>query len=375
MQRYRSDYAVSPSSGARTWLVVDDEFQPHKESLSYSLGLEAGKHSPNTTRSYMAKIATFLNWCQEAGVDWRTVDVPALSRFKRTLQARRTSKGDLVTGKTVNIYLVAVTEFLKYCALHGFIGEVMAARFHEQRFLRYLPHGMQESETGSNRLITARLVKVREADIDPQVISASNLEKVEASCRDARELLLFYVLRDTAVRIGELLGLRREDLHFLPLSTAVGCSIHGPHLHVVRRMNSNGALAKSLPRAIPVTQDVVDAYIDFMQDREAFVPDSESPFVFINVHAQVDHRDSPMTYSNSKRIVNRWGREAEATIRPHMFRHTAATNWLRSGTPRDVVQELLGHASAESTSVYLHSTNQDARDAVDRLAAMRKERL
>jgi integrase len=39
--------------------------------------------------------------------------------------------------------------------------------------------------------------------------------------------------------------------------------------------------------------------------------------------------------------------------------------------PIDVVQALLGHASAASTAVYLHATDEDKRAAVDRVAAAR----
>ena len=49
------------------------------------------------------------------------------------------------------------------------------------------------------------------------------------------------------MRIGETLGLRREDLHLLHSSRSLGCAVPGPHLHVRRRMNQNGALAQSRP--------------------------------------------------------------------------------------------------------------------------------
>ena len=47
------------------------------------------------------------------------------------------------------------------------------------------------------------------------------------------------------LRIGRALGLRRRYLHLMENSRAVGCSVAGPHLHVVRREdNENLALSK-----------------------------------------------------------------------------------------------------------------------------------
>jgi integrase len=57
-----------------------------------------------------------------------------------------------------------------------------------------------------------------------------------------------------------------------------------------------------------------------------------------------------------------------------MFRHTAATGWVRAGTDLDVVRALLGHASLASTTVYLHARDEDKRRAVEAVAAGRRYR-
>jgi integrase/recombinase XerD len=75
-----------------------------------------------------------------------------------------------------------------------------------------------------------------------------------------------------------------------------------------------------------------------------------------------------MTYANAKRCTDRIGKTAEVTLRPHMLRHTAATNWVRNRERLDVVQELLGHVSWTSTQVYLHPSDEEMRNAVDALA-------
>jgi integrase len=61
-------------------------------------------------------------------------------------------------------------------------------------------------------------------------------------------------------------------------------------------------------------------------------------------------------------------------VRPHLLRHTAATTWLRQGTPRDTVQELLGHVSPISMQPYLHPNEQDKREAIERGAAWARRR-
>ncbi|WP_141727091.1 tyrosine-type recombinase/integrase, partial [Streptomyces griseus] len=58
--------------------------------------------------------------------------------------------------------------------------------------------------------------------------------------------------------------------------------------------------------------------------------------------------------------------------RPHMLRHTAATTWIRNKVPRDVVQNLMGHVSESSMEPYVHATDEDKREAVERVAAIRK---
>ena len=90
-----------------------------------------------------------------------------------------------------------------------------------------------------------------------------------------------------------------------------------------------------------------------------------SDFVFVNLLGH--HAGSPMSYSNAKQIVERIGNRAGFRLRPHMFRHTAATIWTRNGTGIDVVQSLLGHVSRASTAIYQHPDAEDLRAAVERV--------
>lgn len=371
---FHTEIAVSPSTERRLWVVVDEDFAIHTEARDFALALDGAGSSTNTIRTYIPKLAHYLNWCQEHGINWRTINLPSMSRYKSHLESRTTRSGEPLNGKTVNLYLTAAIEFLKFCALSGYVAEDMAVRFHEQRYLAFVPSGMKTAESGSSRWVRSRHVKAREASKDPSTLTDTGLVAVLKSCLTSRDRFQVTLLRDTGMRIGEALGLHRQDLHLLPSSAHLGCATTGPHIHVKRRVNSNDALAKSrTPHTVPASDAIIETYMDYMIERDDLVPSSSSEFVFINLYWALN-RDTPMTYRNAKRIFERLQARADTTVRPHMLRHTAATNWIREGAGIDVVQELLGHASASSTHVYLHPSERDMRDAVEALAAKRKER-
>lgn len=358
-----TERAVSERSGVVTWLLVDrDGLVAHPEARLFAVHLSA--KSTATQRAYVPRVGRFLNWCETVGVDWRRANLGDLTRFKVHVESAVTQRQVVPSGKTVNATLPAVSEFLRFCAAHGLIDPQVVDFLSQPRRLTFAPRGFHPGEAGQFLTVRARTLKAAEIELPPATITQAQESAVLAACLSARDRFLVVLLVDSGLRIGEALGLRREDLHLLPDSLVLGCATKGAHVHVRPRLNVNEARAKGgRPRTVPVSRRCAGLYSDYLFERDRVRAASGCDFVFVNLVGA--SAGSPMRYSNAKQILERVGDRVGTRVRPHMFRHTAATRWIRAGVATDVVQLLLGHASSASTAVYVHASDEDLRAAVD----------
>ena len=277
----------------------------------------------------------------------------------------RSCEPRLRSNKTANAILTSVCEFLRFASTRGWFPPELVHHMSEPKYLRRGPVGYDFGEDNQFRTVRSRALRLAEVDTPPQALTADQIATVLAVLPRVRDRLLVAILAESGMRIGEVLGLRREDMHLLASNNVLGCAVGGPHIHVRRRANANGSVAKSrFPRSIPVTTDIVDLYADYQFERSELPDGDVSDFVFINLYKPP--LGEPLRYHNTKKLFERLSETVGFSPSPHMFRHSAATRWLESGTPRDVVQALLGHVSPASMSVYFHPTNETMRAAVER---------
>jgi integrase/recombinase XerD len=185
----------------------------------------------------------------------------------------------------------------------------------------------------------------------PTVLTAGQVQAILDACEHLRDRLLFAVLFDAGVRIGEALGLRHEDL-----------AVAERELTVRRRHNDNRARAKSpAPRTVPVSSALIRLYADYLHGEYG---ELDSDYVFVNLWGQP--RGHPLTYRTVYDLVRRLRRQTGIDFEPHQFRHTYATWLLRNGAGKEAVKELLGHAHIATTiDIYGHLTVEDTRRALE----------
>ena len=63
----------------------------------------------------------------------------------------------------------------------------------------------------------------------------ADIVAVVGGCGSARDRLIVLLMARAGLRRGEVLGLRRSDVHLLMDSGELGCRVARAHLHVVRR--------------------------------------------------------------------------------------------------------------------------------------------
>jgi integrase/recombinase XerD len=317
---FRAERAVSPRDGSELWVVLDPGLVTHREASDFLRGLHGAGRSPHTIRAYAGRVAGFLGWCAGQGVEWSSISLVALARFKHFVEATPGRGGRLRSGTTVNATLTAVCEFLRFCARTGVIDMAVAERLSEPRWLRFTPPGFDTGESGQFRAVRARALKARAQAPFPEALTPEQSGQAVACCRRLRDRFMVILMLDTGMRIGEALGLHRCDMHLLPDSRALGCTVVGAHVHVRHRANPNGALAKSrFPRTVPASDAVLSAYAGYQHERAGLAGEDGTGMVLVNLYHEP--LGAPMTYRAAKDFFDRLARACGFPVRPHMLRH------------------------------------------------------
>jgi site-specific recombinase XerD len=173
----------------------------------------------------------------------------------------------------------------------------------------------------------------REIDIlldDPPARVDDDAEAVRL--RDDAVLELLY---GSGLRVAELCGLRPADVD---LSS-----------HVVTVWGKG-----SRQRQVPMTPPAAEALTAWLGQGRPVMTGPESPpdALFLN------RRGRRLGPRDVRRVLDH---RAASPTHPHALRHSFATHLLDGGADLRVVQELLGHASLQTTQVYTHVSKQRLR--------------
>jgi site-specific recombinase XerD len=352
-----------PGSGAESWALVGPDHVPVEPVERFLAYLASIERSPNTVKAYAHDLKDWFSYLVRRGLDWRSVtleDVAGYVAWLRLPPAARDGRVAVLptvehhcSASSVNRKLAALTSFCEFHARHGVplaglliamqpTGRGGSTASSYKPFLHHVSKGEPQRR---------RTIKLAASAPRPQVLAVAEAQAILDACEHLRDRLLFALLLDTGVRIGEALGLRHEDV-----------AIAERQVMIVPRDNANRARAKARrSRIVPASCELMRLYADYLNHEYR---DLDSDYVFVNLWATpLGH---PLTYPAVYDLVVRLRRRTGVVFGPHLFRHTYATWLLRRGAGMDSVKELLGHASIATTiDTYGHLSVEDARKSLE----------
>ena len=368
---------VPVADGLAYWTVIDADLErvatadAYLQHVRFARGLAEG-----TTKSYAEDLALFLGWCVSSGRDLEAAaaDLGLFVAVLRTVAVGRRGSGQdrPRSPARINHVLTVVRELYKHAVAARSVDASVLTYLFEVGDDRHLPAELKP-EGGGLRYRAAPRHRLRQPrPAPPRPLTQAEVEALILAASRWRDRFLLVLLWCGGLRIGEALGLRRCDMHLVASSKSLGCGVAGPHVHVIKRDNVNGAAAKSLTaRHVPVRVEVVDCYDRYLVERERCPAAQACDFVMVNLaHVPLGH---PMRYHTVRQWLAALSARAglETPVTPHMFRHATATELLARGATLDVVKELLGHASILTTQRYSHPSSDRLRGAVERVGPLR----
>jgi site-specific recombinase XerD len=196
------------------------------------------------------------------------------------------------------------------------------------------------------------LAKLPERSLD--LISSAELERlmkaVEGSEEKAlRDRAILELLFSTGLRVSELCSLDTD----LDLSRDE-FSVRGKGEKVRVVFLS------------PAAKDALNVYLKNRKDM--------GEALFVNI-ANGRERGERLTPRSIERIIKYYAAKAGITkkVTPHVLRHSFATDLLSNGADIRSVQQLLGHASINTTQIYTHVTDSHLRDIHKRFHSRNRE--
>jgi integrase/recombinase XerD len=267
------------------------------------LRVEAGL-ARATLSAYRGDLTRAAEWFSEHGMtSWGDLKPAAVVDYLAARRARGDQESSVARG------LSALRMLLAHLASEGVLARDPCAQIAVPHLRKHLPRTLTVEEV--ERLLAA-----------PD----------GTSWRDQRDRALLEVLYASGARVSESVGLRGDGLE--------------PSLRVLR-LHGKG----DKTRIVPIGERARRALALWIEGRRRELPGAlKRPEIFLT------QRGRPLDRTNAWRRVKAAALRAGIRVRvtPHTLRHSFATHLIEGGADLRSVQEMLGHASVQTTEIYTH---------------------
>lgn len=189
-------------------------------------------------------------------------------------------------------------------------------------------------------------IKVQESEI--VALAAADVDKLVAAA-DKKYRAAILLAADAGLRVGEIRALLWSDVNELAREITVSRSLD--------RTNALSETKGWERRVLPISDRLWSALRALEKTTRHII-------------ARNDGEDRPLRYDGVRDALLDVYKRAKVTPVPrpwHTLRHTFCTELARAAVPVNVIKELAGHKSIETTLRYMHTDRAQKRDAIDAL--------
>lgn len=280
--------------------------------------------SPRTLINYNHYLKKFLLWAGDRLVNDLIMD--DVEKYRFFLYAQKKPNGEKRLGVvSLNHHMVALRILFRYCIAHG----VKAP----------MPEGIKAAK------VPDRKVEFLTREEVFKLIDAINGRGIRAFRNKAVIAMLF----STGLRIAELVSLNKEDVD------------------LSRREFAVVGKGRKL-RLVFLNEFSVQTLQNYLERRN-----DQFPALFVNYKSYRINKDNPnkrrMHAASIQRMISGIAKKAgiQKHVTPHVLRHSFGTELMIKGADIRAIQELMGHASVNTTMIYTHVTNSRLREIHNRI--------
>ena len=154
----------------------------------------------------------------------------------------------------------------------------------------------------------------------PQILNEDEVLRLFSMIYNPQHKLQLKLLYYCGLRISEMLSLKKQDLDL--------------KLEILKVVQGKGNKDRLVPIPKPLLQDL-KAYVDGRHDQDKLFNTS---------------------VRNTQGLITRLGKKFGKPLHAHMLRHSYATHVLEKTNNLELVRDLLGHSSIQTTQIYTHLT-------------------
>lgn len=296
-----------------SYIIEDGNSKELSEFQDYLLNVR--RYSSNTVSSYSFDICDFTKFIRSLGKIFKDIKVDDVKSWILDLTERQIGK------RSIKRKMSSLKSFYAWMYLQKKVDSDPFEYVHSPKATHALPDFFSEKEIDS--LLTAN-------------------EKRTDKLKDRDQALLMLMFA-SGLRASEVVNLTFNQVDFDN-----------------RIMKVSGKGNKD--RLVPFTNAAKEAMLNYINGLRKDLLKEDTKYIFLN------SQGNKMTVRGLEYILD----EIEAKtglygkIHPHMLRHSFATKMLNRGADLRTIQELLGHSSIETTSIYTHVAYENMKETYEK---------